>query len=169
MTRGKKFEEEIGHSLKALSKSVPAFAYRNSNLPLPICDHLVWHNGLTYLLEEKETHSNSFSFGAITDKERKNLDDIIRAGGGSWVLIKWISGNKSRVFASRWLEWLTLECCCGYDPEAKRQKRGSGSFTLEDHDRPRNFVELDKVDRKDFAGHSLGRHWDLSPLFLEVL
>lgn len=164
-TAGKTFESEIGHSLKALSKSID-LSYRNSNLPMPMCDHMVWYAGQAYLLEEKEVHSDTLSFRAITPEERKNMNAIIHAGCEGWVLIKWIGGNTSRCFAISWQDWLELEENLGFDPDAKRNKPGSASFALvPDSARPGAFIELARVDRKDPDGHSLGRHWDLSRLF----
>lgn len=165
-TAGKEFETEVGQSLRALAKAT-GLAYRNSNQPIPMCDYLAWTGGCGYLIEAKEIHSDTISFRAITDQERKNLNVITQAGGGeAWVLIKWIGGNASRCFAYSWPDWLELEQAYGFDPKAKRNKPGSGSFPLvPDSARPGAYIELARVERLDPDGHSLGRHWDLSRLF----
>lgn len=163
--QGKDFESECGHSLRALAKTMN-LSSRNSNLPMPMCDHQVFYDGRFYLLEEKEVHSDSISFRAITDKERENMEAITKANCEGWVLIKWIGGNVSRCFACLWIDWLELESGFGFDKNAKRCKPGTGSFPLvPDDERPGVFIELLRVDRKDCDGHQLGRHWDLAPLF----
>lgn len=167
--KGKNFEAEISYSLKALAGSRLPITYRNSNLPLPMCDHQVWYAGRGYLLEEKETHKDTFSFSAITDLERKAMESITRANCEGWVILKWVGPNHSRAFACLWTDWLEMEHGFGYDPTALRNKRGSGSFALvPDEHRPGFFIELERVERKDCMGNSLGKHWDLSPLFVGV-
>lgn len=160
---GKGFENEVGHSLKALTKC-SNLRHINSNNPLPMCDHMVWVDGRFVLLEEKETHSDTMSFRCITDSERKYMEWVTDAGCEGWVLIKWID-RLARAFAIQWTDWLDLEHGFGFDPQAKRNKPGSGSFSLQDEFRPGCFIELHRVDRKDLDGNSLGKHWDLSPVF----
>lgn len=167
--KGKEFEGEIGQSLRAMKKTLP-LDYRNSNTPSPMNDHQVWVNGFGFLLEEKECHADSLTFRAITDEERKNFNSLAGAKTPGWVIVKWISGNKSRCFACTWEQWLALEKQYGFNHEAARNPAGSGSFPLvPDSARPACFIELERVQRRDFMGHSLGKHWDLTPLFAGAL
>ena len=46
-----------------------------------------------------------------------------------------------------------------------KQTRGSASFPVRpDWERPGCLIELQRVSRRDLDGHSLGKHWDLSPI-----
>lgn len=159
---GKSFESEISASLRAMSKTV-AMAYQNSNLPAPVCDHIVWINGTSYLLEEKELRTNRFPFSRITDAERKHAEGVTRAGCKAIILIKHITAAAVRVFACGWSDWLKMEAGWGYVHGAEKQSRGSASFpVVPDWDRPVFLVELHRVTRRDSDGNSLGKHWDLS-------
>lgn len=161
---GKSFESEITASLRALSKTV-AVAYQNSNAPIAVCDHIVWISGTSILLEEKELRADRFQFSRISDAERKHIDGVTRAGCGATILIKHITPLDVRVFACGWPQWKALEAACGYAHGAAKQARGSASFPIRpDWERPECLIELHRVSRRDLDGHSLGKHWDLSPI-----
>lgn len=179
ISSGKSFESEITASLRALSKTV-AVAYQNSNAPIAVCDHIVWINGTSFLLEEKELRADRFPFSRISDAERKHMDGVIRAGCGAVILIKHITPQSVRVFACSWPQWQKLEAACGYDhgdgSHAKeenarlRRPRGSASFPVApDWERPECLIELHRVSRRDLDGHALGKHWDLSPILEGLL
>jgi len=165
VTSGKSFESEISASLRAMSKTV-AMAYQNSNMPAPVCDHIVWINGTSYLLEEKELRTNRFPFSRITDAERKHAEGVTRAGCRAVVLIKHITTSAVRVFACEWSDWLKMEQGWGYVHGAEKQARGSASFpVVPAYERPAFLIELQRVTRTGPDGYSLGKHWDLSPVF----
>jgi hypothetical protein len=164
ISSGKSFESEITASLRALSKTV-AVAYQNSNEPIAVCDHIVWINGTSILLEEKELRADRFPFSRISDAERKHMDGVTRAGCGATILIKHITPLDVRVFACGWPQWKALEHSYRYVHGAAKQARGSASFPVRpDWERPECLIELQRVSRRDLDGHSLGKHWDLSPI-----
>jgi hypothetical protein len=54
----------------------------------------------------------------------------------------------------------------GYVHGAEKQARGSASVpVVPAYERPVFLVELQRVTRTGPDGHSLGKHWDLSPVF----
>lgn len=164
ISSGKSFESEITASLRALSKDV-AVAYQNSNAPVAVCDHIVWIGGTSILLEGKELRADRFPFARITDAERKHMDGVTRAGCKAVILIKHITSAAVRVFACGWPQWKALESAFGYVHGAAKQARGSASFPVRpDWERPECLIELQRVSRRDMDGHSLGKHWDLSPI-----
>ena len=148
MRPGKQFEAEAGQALKAVG------SFRlNQNAEHGACDWVGIYQGLGFVLECKETHTDRLSFSAITVRERTQLDAINDLGGLGLVGIKWIGSNWSRVFLICWSDWLELE------------KRTPRSIPLSDGLRPPLLTEVGRVDRPN----SLGKAWELRPFLQHQL
>lgn len=167
MSDGKKFENEIAQSCKALG----AWTY-SGNDRYPLCDRVACYKGLFLLLEAKDCSTDIFALKRVSQRERAQLRSVAKNGGHSVLLFKWAT-NRPRMFAITWEDFEELEQGLGFVPpwdlpKGQRNPRGSASISLDDRFRPPTFYEAKKVQLKDFQGGSLGTFWDLKDLFLRM-
>lgn len=151
---GKKFEDEVRDALK-LDKSI---AHESGNTERAICDRIACYRGQSFIFEAKTTREPRIGFDQITPSERSILDSWDNAGAICAIVVKHIHGNKSRAWVCEWYRWKALEA-----------HLGRKSIPLRDRDRPADFVELKRVERRDPFGGYLGRVWNLVSFMREEL